>query len=418
MNLAVILADGEVCRSEPVDLSGPSVAQEAARVSRNVDCRRLGMDATFDDPMGALLTGFIAQDREHAVVGLDPAGTIVGWRAAAERLFGYPAADVLGRSIATIFMPIDQQRGVPRFELEVARVSGRSEDDRWHLRADGSAIWVTGTVTAVRAADDTLLGYVKLMRDRTDLRTQIETLENRAEGLLQREAGLRLMLDTLGHEMRNPLGPLKTAVHLIERQHEAGLPLAASLRIVQRQIALLERLADDLMDITRCDTGRLQLHPEPFELQAMLRDCVGGFGEQAQAKRLMLQLLLPEAPIRIVADPQRLQQVVLNLLGNALKFTSHGGRIVVRAAQEAHHAVVHISDDGAGIAPELLPRIFELFSQGSSAPASGLGIGLALARDIVELHGGNLEARSPGLGKGSEFSVRLPLRPPGEPPAP
>lgn len=362
--------------------------------------------------MRALLAAFLEQDPDHVVVGLDPDGLVVGWLGGAERVFGFRADDVIGRPISTIFLPGDQHRGVPAFELAVARSAGRSEDDRWHLRADGTAIWVTGTVTALHDANGGLLGYVKLMRDRTDLRTQIETLENRVEGLRERLGNLRLVLDTLGHEMRNPLAPLKTALHLIERQ-QGGASLTTPLQIVHRQVALLERLANDLMDVTRLDTGRLELHLEAFELQPLLRDCVAGFVPHADAKGLALRALFPEAPIHIVADPQRVQQVVLNLLGNALKFTGHGGHIVLRAVQEGHHAVVHVGDDGAGIAPELLPRIFELFSQGGTEPSGGLGIGLALARDIAELHGGNLEARSPGIGKGAEFTLRLPLRPRG-----
>lgn len=371
------------------------------------------MNTTLDSLMSALLTAFVRQDDQHAVIGLDPDGYIVGWLAGAERVFGFRAEEMLGRPIATLFLPVDQRRGMPAFELEVARAAGHSEDDRWHLRADGIAIWVTGTVTALRGPDGGLLGYVKLMRDRTDLRTQIETLENRLEGVKERQASLQLVLDTVGHEMRNPLGPLKAALRLIERQ-TGGAAQGLPMQILRRQIALLERLANDLMDMTRIDSGRLELQLQEFELQALLRDCAAGFGAEAQAKGIVLQALLPDAPIRIVADPQRLQQVFLNLLGNALKFTPRGGSIVLRAVEDSNDALVYVSDDGVGIAPEILPRIFELFSQGGDARAGGLGIGLALARDIVGLHGGNLDARSAGVGKGSEFRVRLPLRQRGD----
>lgn len=371
------------------------------------------MSSPSADTMRELLQAFLAQDRDHAVIGLDPDGVIVGWLGGAEWLFGRSAAEAIGLPVATLFLPDDRRRGVPAFELASARASGRSEDDRWHLRADGSAIWVTGTMTALRGPDGELIGFVKLMRDRTDLRTQIETLENRLEGLMQRQASLRMMLDTLGHELRNPLTPLKTAVRLIERHVRGGLPLVEPLRIVDRQIGLLERLANDLMDMTRSDRGRLDLHLQEVELQPLLRDCVAGFASQAAARGIELLALSPEAPIRLVADAQRIQQVILNLLANAMKFTNRGGHVAVRAVEESNQAVVHVEDDGQGIAADKLPDIFQLFSQGSDAArTAGLGIGLALARDIAELHGGNLEARSPGPGKGSVFSLRLPLRPP------
>jgi PAS domain S-box-containing protein len=369
-------------------------------------------DPALEGRISELISGFLAQGKDHAIVVMDSHGLVIAWLGGAEHVLGYATQEVTGRPISQIFTKEDQAKGLHLYELEVARTSSRSEDERWHVRKDGTHVWVTGTVTAVRNAADEVIGFVKIMRDRTDLRTQIETLENRLAGVLHKHEDIALFLSTLGHELRNPLGPIGTAAHIIERQ-STGASLSTPLGIVRRQLAVLERLANDLMDMSRLSVGRLELRRSTLELQALLRDSVTGLEERARAKGLVLQAVLPDAPIRVEADPDRLQQVVLNLIDNALKYTPSGGQVWVKAIEEGTDAIIRVEDTGVGIAPELLPRIFELFTQGSrSIPATsmGLGIGLGLARDIVALHGGNIEVRSGGIGKGAEFTVRLPLK--------
>ena len=370
-------------------------------------------EAPFDKRIFDLIIGFLAQVKDEAIVFMDAQGMVIGWTGGAEHVLGYSEAEVLGMSIARIFTDEDRAKGLHAFELEVARTSVRSEDDRWHVRKDGSHIWVTGTVTAVRDRAGEVVGFVKIMRDRTDLRSQIETLENRLEAALQKQESIGLFLSTLGHEMRNPLSPLATAVELIELQGK-GTPLTRPLGIIRRQIAVLQRLADDLVDIARLGTSKLELRMSTIDLQALLSDSVAGLQGKARDKGVRLQAVLPAAPIELIADGDRLQQVVLNLIDNALKYTPPGGTVWVKAIEEGNEAVVRVEDTGIGIPPELLPRVFELFTQGSlSAPGTnlGLGIGLALARDLVEQHGGVIEARSAGVDKGSHFTVRIPLKP-------
>ena len=370
-------------------------------------------DAPIDRRIHDLIIGFLAQVKDEAIVFLDAEGRVVGWTGGAEHVLGYAEAEVLGMSIARIFTEEDRAKGLHDFELQVARTSVRSEDDRWHVRKDGSHIWVTGTVTAVRDEGGEVIGFVKIMRDRTDLRSQIETLENRLEAALQKHESIGLFLSTLGHEMRNPLSPLSTAVELVERQGP-GAALDRPLGIIRRQVAVLQRLANDLMDIARLGTSKLELRMSTIDLNALLSDSVAGLQGKARDKGVLLRALLPEAPIALLADGDRLQQVVLNLIDNALKYTRSGGTVWVKAIEEGEEAVIRVEDTGIGIPPELLPRVFELFTQGSLSERGtdrGLGIGLALARDLVEQHGGVIEARSAGVDKGSRFTVRIPLKP-------
>lgn len=363
------------------------------------------------DWVARLVGPFLEQEIEHAIVLLDPEGRVVGWLGAAEHILGFSAQEMLGQPLDVVFTPIDRERGQPAFELRAARTAGRSEDDRWHQRRDGTHIWITGTVTAIRGEDGELLGYVKLMRDRTDLRGQLDTLENRAESLAAKQRQLGATMDMLGHEIRNPLHPLEMATRLIER-HPAGAALAQPLQIIDRQLAVLRRLAEDLVDVTRLGAGRIELQRVRFVLQDLLADTVAGFQDRARTRQVTLHCLMPDAAIYITADPDRLEQVVLNLVDNALKYSRPGGSVTVRAVEEGREAAIHVEDDGLGISPELLPRIFEMFTQGSRdipATRTGLGIGLALAREVVELHGGFIEARSAGVDKGSIFTIRLPL---------
>ena len=360
----------------------------------------------------ALAEALLAEDAEHAFVLLDLQGVIVGWMGAAPRLFGHAAADVLGRHLDELFVPDDRARRQPQEEIVAAQRVGRAEDDRWHLRRDGAAVWVSGSLTALHAPDGTPIGYAKVMRDRTDLRTQVETLEARVESLNQRLEAARLMLRTVGHELRNPLAPMLNVAGLLEHGGSAVDP-ALPARILRRQVALMQRLVDDLMDFARGDSGQLALRLADFALQELLVDVVGAYRAAAAAQGLQLELLLPQAPITLCADRERLQQVLGNLLDNALRHNGPGHRVVVRASAEPPDAVVRVEDDGAGIAPSLLPHVFELFTRGATTPEGrhGLGIGLAMAKAIVERHGGSIEARSAGVGRGAAFTVRLPARP-------
>ena len=317
-------------------------------------------------------------------------------------------------SIARIFTEEDRAKGLHVFELQVARTSVRSEDDRWHVRKDGSHIWVTGTVTAVRDEVGEVIGFVKIMRDRTDLRSQIETLENRLEAALQKHESIGLFLSTLGHEMRNPLSPLGTAGELIERQGP-GAALARPLGIIRRQVAVLQRLANHLMDIAGGHEQARAPHEHDRSASLVERQRCRPAGEGAGQGRGLLRALLPEAPIRLLADGDRLQQVVLDLIDNALKYTCRrGARQRVTRPSRKGTRLLFVEDTGIGIPPELLPRVFELFTQGTlSAPGTdrGLGIGLALARDLARTARGGHRGAQCWRGQGLPLHGAIPSKP-------
>jgi PAS domain S-box-containing protein len=219
-------------------------------------------------------------------------------------------------------------------------------------------------------------------------------------------------LALLAHELRNPLAPIVTAAALLRRPDPSAALLDRATAIVERQARHLGRLLDDLLDVSRITRGRIDLRWETV----LLADAVGRAVETArplvEERRQILSLTLPEVALHVEADPTRLEQIVVNILNNAAKYTPPEGRISVRVSSEAGHAVVCVADTGVGIAPEMLPRIFELFAQGDQSLAhtsGGLGVGLTLVHRLVELHGGRVTVHSDGPGRGSEFTIRLPL---------
>jgi PAS domain S-box-containing protein len=366
------------------------------------------------DPRALQLLGlFNEQAMDHALICMDRDGIVLGWLGAAEEVFGYSADEVVGKSLARIFTPEDQANGYDRYELEVAAMNSRSEDDRWHLRKDGTRIWGTGTVTAIRDAAGTPIGFVKIVRDRTDLRSRLVTLEAQAAALRDSRDRTHMFLKTLGHELRNPLGPVTNAVHIIGRL-TADPHIAGALQIISRQIAVLTRLADDLMDVSRLETGKVELSLRRVDIRGLLQDAAQSVSRAASLKQLKLETILPDAPLFVNIDEARFQQVVLNLLGNAIKYTPEGGDIWVKATQDRNEVLVKVEDTGIGISAEMVSRIFELFTQAPVATdmvPGGLGVGLAVVRQLVELHGGSVQARSAGVGRGSEFTVRIPAPP-------
>lgn len=360
--------------------------------------------------LDAALEDVLRHGREHAVIVLDATGTIVGWLGAAEELFGYTAEEVLGKSSAEIFTGPDRQRGIDELEMAVTRERGRSEDDRWHARKDGSRIWVTGLMQALRDDSGKVLGYVKILRDRTDLRLHVETLEARLTACEAATRRTRDFLRTLGHEMRNPLAPLQNAATIIQRTNDDPRAEKA-VEIILGQIQVLNRLASDLMDVSRLDAGKVKLNLERHDLRDLLRETYEGFKQSAEEKGLSLVLIVPRGPLWVEVDKPKFHQAASNLVSNAVKYTEPGGRIWIKGTQEADDVLMRIEDTGVGISAELLPRLFELFSRGEAAEEaapSGMGVGLSVVRELIELHGGSVQARSSGAGRGSEFTVRLP----------
>jgi len=218
-------------------------------------------------------------------------------------------------------------------------------------------------------------------------------------------------LATLAHELRNPLAPIKNAVSLMQMGGLTASMTEWYRTVIDRQVTHLTRLVDDLLDVSRLHNGKITLKREPVDLALVVESAVDSSRPLVQARQHALEVLLPDEPLRVEGDLTRLVQVVLNLLTNAAKYTPEGGHIRVAVAREGAEATIRVRDDGVGIPADLLPRVFDLFTQGDRSPEraeGGLGIGLALVQSLVERHGGVVEARSDGAGRGSELVVRLP----------
>jgi PAS domain S-box-containing protein len=366
----------------------------------------------------SLISAFVEQTQEYAVITLDPQGVVTGWLGSAPQLFGYSASEVVGKPLSLLFTSEDLEKGFDKQELVIAARDSRSEDDRWHQRKDGTRIWVSGSVQAIRGASGELLGFVKLMRDRTDLRTHVDSLENQValrDAAIERTRGF---LRTLGHELRNPLAPLRNAAEIIKRLHQVP-QVGQAAEVIMSQVDVLVRLTSDLVEVTRLEAHKVALDLAPVDLREVLQSACAMFTPLARERQIDLQLMLPQGALMVMLDAQRFQQVTSNLLTNAIKYTPAGGHIWMKPTQEGRDVVFRIQDTGVGIAPQLLPRLFDLFSRGESAQQmapSGLGVGLAVVKEIVELHGGTVQARSPGHGHGAEFVVRLPASDPPDRP--
>ena len=262
-----------------------------------------------------------------------------------------------------------------------------------------------------------LLERVEYERRLDEARQHWKTERLRQEALRERKRAAELaeldrrkneFLAIVCHELRNPLAPLRNALQVLRLQGENAEPAAQALEIADRQLGHLTRLIGDLLDLARIGSGKMRLEKKPVDLAAVVRNAAAAARPQIEARRHRLPVSLPAQSLPLEGDPGRLEQVVVNLLTNAAKYTEPGGHIRVKAGRDGTELVLSVGDNGTGLAPEFLPTVFDLFVQAVPGSQDGLGIGLNLVRSLVDLHGGTVRAESDGLGKGSEFIVRLP----------
>lgn len=376
------------------------------------------MSQALDSSTCRALAAFLASTPDHVLVLTTPDGTINAWLGAAERVLGYAADEVIGKSLSILFTPEDRQRGLDIHEISLAQNQGRSEDERWHTRKNGSRFWASGVLTAIRDQDGKLIGLCKLLRDKTDLRMRLQLLEDRVSLRDAEIARHNDFVKAKAHELRNPLMPINSALAILSRPDAGHLAVKAT-SILQNQIVVLKALIDDLDKAGGAAASVTPLQLQAVNLNDSLRTVCDGIQAQAGAENKALMLILPDPAVWITADPARVQQMLLNLIGNAIKYTRYGGRISVSASIEGDMAITRIEDDGRGISADVLPHIFELFTREPREDGiAGLGIGLAVVKELAEMHGGNVEARSQGQDKGSVFGLRLPiwLNPSQDPP--
>lgn len=366
----------------------------------------------------ATLQALLHGVRDYAIYTIDEQGRINSWHRGAELMKGYTAAEAVGMPFATIFTPEDRERGLPERELQVAAETGEYKGEGRRVRKDGSHIDVAVVLTALRGPDGELLGFLKLTQDitarRAEERAREEALRASQEARAQAEQASRSkgeFLATLSHELRTPLSAILGWAHVLERGNCDAQTLRYGLEAISRNAKLQVQLIEDLLDMTRIETGQLRLDQQRVELDGVIAAAVDSALPTATARGLVLRAAFGDAGCCVRGDPARLQQVVGNLLDNALKFTPPGGRVDLSLTRIGQQVVLTVSDTGQGIAPEFLPQVFERFRQQDSTTTrrhGGLGIGLAIVRQLVQLHGGTVQAHSDGAGQGASFAVMLP----------
>jgi len=317
---------------------------------------------------------------------------------------GRPEGEGGDASWRPILHPDDVPKCVDRWYESVRTGLPYDNEYRFRDRRTGEYRWHLGRALAVR---DESSRIVKWYGTSTD----IDDRKRAEEALVEADRHKDEFLATLAHELRNPLAPIRNSLHIL-KGHEADRTLSEPLwEMMERQVYNMTRLVDDLMDISRINWGKIELRAEDVDLVSIIRRAVAASLPFLEERQHELRLQLPDEPIRLGGDPTRLEQILDNLLNNAAKYTDPGGRIRLAAAREGDCAVIRVRDTGIGIEPEMLAKVFGLFVQVErrlDRSKGGLGIGLSLVRQLVEMHGGTIQAHSEGPGRGSEFVVRLP----------
>jgi signal transduction histidine kinase len=239
----------------------------------------------------------------------------------------------------------------------------------------------------------------------------LDELNRLRETVRAAQLGKDAFLATLAHELRNPLAPIRNALHLLRITNNDPATLIQARDIMERQVRQMVRLIDDLLDLSRLSRGKIELKKEMIEVKEVVQMALESSRPALDSAGTVFQVSLPEETLHVWADPMRLAQALANLLNNAAKYTEAGGQVQLTVTQESGSVVFRVRDDGAGIPADMLPHVFDMFCQIDRAlnrAQGGLGIGLSVVRGLVRLHGGEVEASSNGLGQGSEFVMRLP----------
>jgi PAS domain S-box-containing protein len=375
----------------------------------------------------------VASILDYGILMLEPDGSVASWNQGAARIKGYRAEEIIGRHFSIFYTPEDRAAGRPQQMLERAISEGSYRDEGWRVRKDGSRFWADVLVTALRSPEGVLQGFTKVTRDSTERRRAQEALQKANADLRRADQEKDAFIAMVSHELRNPLAAIIAGAEFLRRVLPQDENIQRPVDIIRRNANLQKRLVNDLLDISRLARDRLQLQRAPVALDLVAQSVVGG--QESEATRAGIALTLEAGTgLWTLGDSDRLQQVVLNLVGNAIKFTPAGGRIRVilrrcpvpvpallpehtravatpgPAAAGFGSILIVVEDTGIGIDRAKLHTVFNMFEQGEVAGGRqrGLGLGLALVKLITEKHGGKVWAESEGPNQGSRFVAAFP----------
>jgi PAS domain S-box-containing protein len=365
----------------------------------------------------------IVESSDDAIVSKSLEGIVISWNKGAERIFGWTAAEMIGQAITKVIPP-DRQQEEPKI---LERIRGGERIDHFEtirITKDGRLLNVSVTISPVRDREGRVIGASKIARDITHQKRVEQELQVAREAAEQaRLAAEQAMeqaqkanrakdqfLSILSHELRTPLTPVLGAISLLEQDAAIPPQILEQLGMMRRNIETEARLVDDLLDLTRISRGKIELHFEAVDAHAVLRNIMSTFLHDTQEKGLTVAMSLRARQSHVWADAGRFQQILMNLVSNAVKFTPEGGTITFRTSNENGTLRIEVSDTGLGIDPLVLPRLFAPFEQGEIGVTrrfGGLGLGLSIVKSLVEMHKASISAASEGKDRGSTFTVRI-----------
>jgi PAS domain S-box-containing protein len=397
----------------PIDDSAAPIRDEAGTTVGAVLIFRDVSERKRTDLTRAHLAA-IVESSNDAIVSKTLHSIILSWNKGAEQLFGYSASEAIGQPI-TMLLPPERLEEEQQILDRIVRGERIEHFETVRVCKDGRRIDISLTISPIRDSSGKIVGASKVARDiserkslearNSELRTLERIARQEAEGANRAKDEFLAML---GHELRNPLSPILTALQLMKLRGSGGLERERT--VIERQVSHLTRLVDDLLDVSRIARGKVELKQELVEVAEVVATAIETATPLLDQRTHALDIDVPRR-LWVRGDSIRLNQVVANLLTNAAKYTPPSGRIAVRAAEEGGEVVIRVRDTGIGIAPDVLPNVFDLFVQERQAidrSQGGLGLGLTIVRNLVERHGGTVSAHSEGPGTGSEFVVRLP----------
>jgi PAS domain S-box-containing protein len=376
----------------------------------------------------------LIESADDAIISKTLQGIITSWNQGAERIFGYTADEVVGKSI-TILIPPDHIDEEPAILARLRKGQRIDHYETVRVTKDGRKLDISLTVSPIKGPTGEIVGASKIARDITEQRRARKALDaayeeaNRARAeaeqaaaekerlYKQAEESSRLkeeFLATISHELRTPLSAVLGWTRMLRQGQLSDEDKAKALDTIERNARAQAQLIDDLLDVSRIVTGKLRMDVRPSDPNSFIDAAVEAVRPAAEAKGVRVQKVIDTGAVSIPGDPVRLQQVVWNLLSNAIKFTPRGGRVQIRSERVNSHLEIVVSDTGQGISQDFLPHVFDRFRQAdqkTSRKHGGMGLGLAIVRHLVELHGGTVRANSEGVGQGATFTVMLPISP-------